>query len=174
MLRALQFLLERSPLRADRQDRGVSRPEGLPDIGPDNAVNASAFDTATEPRPRQTPDAAIVIGSDIPMLTADHVLEAADTLRSSGGVVLGPADDGGYYLIGMTRAHAGLFEDIEWGTGSVLTDTLQAASRIGVDAQLIRGAYDVDTIDDLRRVERDLATAPSSICPELRRWLSES
>jgi uncharacterized protein len=119
------------------------------------------------------PEAALLVGSDIPM-TADHVLEAADTLRSSGGVVLGPADDGGYYLIGMTGAHAGLFEDIEWGTGSVLTDTLRAASRLGVDARLIRGAYDVDTIDDLRRVERDLATAPAAICPELRRWLSES
>jgi rSAM/selenodomain-associated transferase 1 len=119
-------------------------------------------------------DAALLVGSDIPMLTADHLLEAADTLRASGGVVIGPADDGGYYLIGMTRAHAGLFEDVEWGTESVLTDTLRAAARIGVEARLVRSAYDVDTIDDLRRVERDLAAAPPERCPALRRWLSES
>jgi uncharacterized protein len=121
-----------------------------------------------------TPDGGLLIGSDIPLLTADHLLEAEQTLRASGGVVLGPADDGGYYLIGMTRAHAGLFDDIEWGTSSVLTDTLRAAERIGVDARLVRSAYDVDTIDDLRRVERDLTTAPAAMCPELRRWLSES
>ena len=119
-------------------------------------------------------DAALLVGSDIPMLTADHVLEAADTLRAIGGVVIGPADDGGYYLIGMTCAHAGLFEDVAWGTESVLTDTLRAAERIGVDTRLVRSAYDVDTIDDLRRVERDLAVAPAAMCPQLRRWLSES
>jgi rSAM/selenodomain-associated transferase 1 len=119
-------------------------------------------------------DAAVLVGSDIPLLTADHVLEAADTLRASGGVVLGPADDGGYYLIGMTRAHADLFENVEWGTEIVLTDTLRAAERIGVEARLVRSAYDVDTIGDLQRVERDLAVAPAAMCPELRRWLSES
>lgn len=119
-------------------------------------------------------DAALLVGSDIPMLTADHLLEAAEMLRAIGGVVIGPADDGGYYLIGMTRAHAGLFEDVEWGTGSVLTDTLRAAARIGVEARLVRSAYDVDTIADLQRVERDLAAAPAARCPALRRWLSES
>ena len=50
-------------------------------------------------------DAAILVGSDIPLLTADHFDEARETLATAGGVVLGPADDGGYYLIGMrTRA----------------------------------------------------------------------
>jgi glycosyltransferase A (GT-A) superfamily protein (DUF2064 family) len=117
---------------------------------------------------------AILVGSDIPLLTADHLLETAEILRASGGVVLGPADDGGYYLIGMTRAHAELFDGIEWGTGSVLTDTLRAAARIGVDARLIRSAYDVDTIEDLQRIARDLAIAPATVCLELRRWLSES
>lgn len=87
--------------------------------------------------------------------------------------MLGPADDGGYYLIGMTQPHPGLFEGIAWGTESVLTDTLRAADRIGVDARLVRSAYDVDTIDDLLRVERDLAWLPSVVCPRLRRWLSE-
>lgn len=121
-----------------------------------------------------TPDAAIIVGSDIPLLTADHVREGAETLQEKGGVVLGPADDGGYYLIGMGEAHAGLFEAIAWGTESVLTDTLRAAERAAVEARLVRTAYDVDTIDDLRRLERDLADAPATVCPALRRWLSES
>ena len=119
-------------------------------------------------------DGALLVGSDIPLITADHLIEAADTLRTRGGVVLGPADDGGYYLIGMAQAHPPLFEGIAWGTGSVLTDTLRAAERIGVEARLVRSAYDVDTIDDLRRLERDLASAPARVCPAVRRWLSEA
>lgn len=118
-------------------------------------------------------DAAVLVGSDIPLFTADHLREAATTLQSSDGIVLGPADDGGYYLIGMTRVRAALFENIPWGTGTVLTDTLRAADRIGIDARLVRGAYDVDTIDDLRRLERDLQCSPVDTCPHVRGWFSE-
>ena len=132
------------------------------------------------PVPDTVTTAAILIGSDIPLLTADHVREAAELLGSTPSatasaersVVLGPADDGGYYLIGMTQVHAGLFERVEWGTESVLTDTLRAAERLGVDARLVRSAYDVDTIDDLLRLERDLAWTPAA-CPAVRRWFSE-
>ena len=101
-------------------------------------------------------DAAILVGSDIPLLTADHFDEARETLVDSDGVVLGPADDGGYYLIGMRRVYAELFEGVAWGTSSVLTDTLRVADRAGIEARLIRPAYDVDTIEDLRRLEDDL------------------
>lgn len=118
-------------------------------------------------------DAALLVGSDIPLLTASHLREAADTLQARGGLVLGPADDGGYYLIGMTRPHAALFDGIAWGSESVLTDTLRTAERIGVEARLIRSAYDVDTLDDLLRLERDLAWAPADLCPAVRRWFSE-
>jgi rSAM/selenodomain-associated transferase 1 len=120
-----------------------------------------------------SPGGALLVGTDIPLLTADHLREAEETLRSNGGVVLGPADDGGYYLIGMREAHAGLFEGIAWGTARVLTDTLRAAERIGVEARLVRGAYDIDTIDDLHRLERDLATAAANDCPAVRRWFTE-
>ena len=128
--------------------------------------------TADQPR-GLTPEVAILIGSDIPLLTANHITEAAGTLQQSGGVVLGPADDGGYYLIGTRQAHPELFEGIAWGSESVLTDTLRAADRAGIDAYLARSGYDVDTIDDLLRLERDLAWLPSGVCPALRRWLSE-
>ena len=136
-------------------------------------LNVTVSDTVVEQPRCQTPDAALLVGSDIPFLDAGHLREAVETLQASGGVVLGPADDGGYYLIGMTQAHAGLFEAIAWGTESVLTDTLRAAERIGVEARLVRSAYDVDTIDDLRRLERDLASAPAGVCRDVRRWFSE-
>ena len=121
-----------------------------------------------------TPEAALLVGSDIPLLRVDHLNEAAETLEARGGVVLGPADDGGYYLIGMTEVQPGLFDAVAWGSESVLTDTLRAAERAGVEARLIRSAYDIDTIDDLRRLARDLADAPAAVCPGVRRWLSES
>jgi rSAM/selenodomain-associated transferase 1 len=140
-------------------------PQGTGDLG---ARMLGALRHLLEPRGY---DAAILVGSDIPLLGGDHLHDAEETLRASGGVVVGPADDGGYYLIGMTQPHAGLFEGIAWGTESVLTDTLRAAERIGVEARLVRSAYDLDTFDDLLRVERDLAWAPGAACPELRRWL---
>jgi uncharacterized protein len=116
---------------------------------------------------------AMLVGADIPLLGAEHVVDARDTLQASGGVVLGPADDGGYYLIGMTSVHGGLFEAIEWGTDSVLTDTLRAADRLGLEARLIRSAYDIDTIDDLLRLERDLQWVSSVTAPNLRRWFKD-
>jgi rSAM/selenodomain-associated transferase 1 len=118
-------------------------------------------------------DAAILIGTDIPLLTPAHVADAREVLETHGGVVIGPADDGGYYLIGMTQVQQHLFERIEWGIASVLTDTLRAAEQSGVDARLIRSAYDIDTMADLRRLERDLASTAPDIAPGVRRWLHE-
>ena len=114
--------------------------------------------------------AAILVGSDIPLLTAGHFDEARETLSTADGVVLGPADDGGYYLIGMRRVYAQLFEGVAWGTSSVLTDTLRAADRSGIEARLIRAAYDVDTIEDLQRLEDDLRTASPELALTVREW----
>jgi glycosyltransferase A (GT-A) superfamily protein (DUF2064 family) len=85
-------------------------------------------------------------------------------------VVLGPAADGGYYLIGMRRVYAELFEGIAWGTASVLTDTLRVADRAGIEARLIRAAYDVDKIEDLQRLEDDLRTSSPELAPHVRAW----
>jgi rSAM/selenodomain-associated transferase 1 len=115
--------------------------------------------------------AALLVGSDVPALSVACLTDAREILESNGGVVIGPADDGGYYLIGMRAVHAELFRDIEWGTASVLTDTLRAAARAGVESRQIRGAYDIDTIEDLRRLERELEAAPLDVAPHVRTWL---
>jgi rSAM/selenodomain-associated transferase 1 len=117
-------------------------------------------------------DAAILVGTDAPLVTTEHFVEALAVLRTRGGVVIGPADDGGYYLIGMTRVFADLFTGVDWGSDSVLLDTMRTAERLRVDACLIRGAYDIDTIADLRRLERDLAIEPPSVAPRTRQALS--
>jgi rSAM/selenodomain-associated transferase 1 len=112
---------------------------------------------------------AILVGTDIPLLTVAHLAAARDLLEASGGVVLGPAEDGGYFLVGMQQVHAALFDGVEWGTASVLTDTLRLADRSGIEVRLIEGCYDVDTMDDLRRLERDLASA-ADVAPHVRAW----
>jgi rSAM/selenodomain-associated transferase 1 len=118
--------------------------------------------------------AAMLVGVDIPFLGAQHLLHARDLLQARGGVVLGPADDGGYYLIGMTKVYDRLFEQIEWGSGRVLSDTLRAAERLSIDTRLIGGTYDVDTMDDLRRLERDLASAALEVAPHVRCWFADT
>jgi rSAM/selenodomain-associated transferase 1 len=115
--------------------------------------------------------AAILVGTDAPLLTVEHLAEAAHLLRTREGTVLGPADDGGYYLIGMTSPHDALFDGMRWGTDSVLLDTMAAADGLGAPACLIRGAFDIDTIDDIRRLERDLTEESADIAPHTRRWL---
>lgn len=117
-------------------------------------------------------DAAMLIGTDIPFLSRSHISDARARLAAHDGIVLGPADDGGYYLIGMKQLHAGLFEHVAWSTERVLTDTLSAADRLGLEARLLPSLYDIDTIDDLRRAERDLEVAPSGVAPNLRAWLN--
>ena len=116
---------------------------------------------------------ALLVGADIPFLSAARIAEARETLEASGGIVLGPADDGGYYLIGMMNVHAALFEQIEWSTATVLSDTLRSADRLGIEARLIGGAYDIDTIDDLRRLERDLASGSPETASHVRAWFSD-
>ncbi|MFQ5488834.1 MAG: TIGR04282 family arsenosugar biosynthesis glycosyltransferase, partial [Gammaproteobacteria bacterium] len=66
---------------------------------------------------------AILIGSDCPYLTPDHLEAALDALRRGNDAVLIPARDGGYVLLGLRRPQATLFQDIPWGSPSVLTST---------------------------------------------------
>lgn len=116
-------------------------------------------------------DAAVLVGSDIPFLSSRDISDALQALHAHGGIVIGPADDGGYYLIGMTQVHASVFERITWGSSSVLADTLTRAREAGVATRLIGRTFDVDTIDDLRRAARDLVAAPADTAPNLRAWL---
>ena len=118
-------------------------------------------------------DAGVLVGTDAPLITTEHIDEATALLRTRGGVVLGPADDGGYYLIGMTRVFPELFAGVEWGSDSVLMDTMRIAERRHIDVCLIRGAYDIDTIEDLRRLEGDLEREPPQVAPHTRQVLKK-
>lgn len=90
-----------------------------------------------------------LIGTDCPELTANLLQEALDLLEDKD-LVLGPAQDGGYYLIGMQDPQPGLFPpDMPWGTDRVLEETLQAADRQGLRVSLLETLRDIDRPEDL-------------------------
>jgi rSAM/selenodomain-associated transferase 2/rSAM/selenodomain-associated transferase 1 len=98
----------------------------------------------------------VMIGSDLPSLPTSHVAQAFQYLRDRpDALVIGPASDGGYYLIGMRRLRPALFTSIPWSTADVLTTTTSIAERCGVPVSFVPPWHDVDTVDDLRRVLRD-------------------
>ena len=98
----------------------------------------------------------IVVGSDIATLRAASIRKACELLeRNRCDLVLGPADDGGYYLIGLGRPEARLFSDIAWSTASVLEDTLARARQLELRVRMVAGTYDVDVAEDLERLRWD-------------------
>jgi rSAM/selenodomain-associated transferase 2/rSAM/selenodomain-associated transferase 1 len=95
-----------------------------------------------------TADAVVVVGSDIPGLDARAVQSALAALTEAD-VVLGPATDGGYYLVGMTQPHPTLFEDVPWSTAQVLPRTEAAIRRAGLRYLLLDPRTDADTLADV-------------------------
>ena len=99
----------------------------------------------------------VILASDTPHLPQDCIHRAFSRLDETD-VVLGPCDDGGYYLVG-SRVHApALFEGIAWSTSAVLEQTTGRAEDAGLTWEVLPSCYDIDTIDDLRRLVADLQT----------------
>lgn len=92
-------------------------------------------------------DRVVVIGSDCPSVQPSDIESAWNRLESTD-LILGPATDGGYWLVGLRQFHRDLFTGIPWSTGAVLTDTLQRASELGLSTALLRTLSDIDTAED--------------------------
>jgi rSAM/selenodomain-associated transferase 1 len=99
---------------------------------------------------------AILVNSDSPTLPAAILRDAATAVRQGDNVVLSPALDGGYTLIGLSRPHARLFEDIAWSTDAVYPATLERAREIGLPVVNVPGWYDVDDAASFRMLEDEL------------------
>jgi rSAM/selenodomain-associated transferase 1 len=102
---------------------------------------------------------AIMVNADSPTLPAG-ILRAAVRATRRGGVVLSPALDGGYTLIGVSRLHARLYQDIPWSTSAVHQATVERAAEIGVPVAHVPGWYDVDDAASLAMLESELAGEP--------------
>ena len=92
----------------------------------------------------------VLIGTDCPSLEGKHIIQAFEALNQSD-LVLGPARDGGYYLIGMSRRADFLFEGITWSSEWVLSQTLALAEEQGFDTTLLPILEDIDTLEDWER-----------------------
>jgi len=106
----------------------------------------------------------VIIGSDIPDISGEIIDRAFEELQKNN-LVLGPAGDGGYYLIGLQKAdqdqaYRKLFEAINWGTDQVLSQTLAAARQLGIGYALLDTLKDVDRPEDLRIWNRALRSEP--------------
>jgi rSAM/selenodomain-associated transferase 1 len=113
----------------------------------------------------------VLVGADLPTLPAAYIVDALERLtRPQESLVLGPAEDGGYYLIGLTHVHDELFAGIPWGTADVLRHTQEAAAALRLTVELLPIWYDVDLPSDLRRVRRQTAEG-YPVANHTRAWL---
>jgi mannosylglycerate hydrolase len=108
-------------------------------------------------------DRCIVVGSDMPHLSRACVQEAFARLDTAD-VVLGPARDGGYYLIGMREPHD-LFDGMVWSVDSVLRETLERADAMDLRVARVASDFDVDEVEDLARLRHRLEEEGAPDCP---------
>ncbi len=100
----------------------------------------------------------IAVGADSPTLPRARIAEAARALEEAD-VVLGPTEDGGYYLVGARRGEEVILRDIPWSTERVLEVTLARAAEAGLNVRLLPAWYDVDGPDDVKRLAEEVRRA---------------
>jgi len=110
---------------------------------------AAAFATAF----REEYKRIVIVGTDCPGLNGGHIAQAFEALQHKD-LVLGPAEDGGYYLIGLNHEEISLFADVAWGTDAVLAQTVNIAAQKGLTLDLLETLRDVDRPEDLAHLQR--------------------
>jgi len=114
----------------------------------------------------------VLVDSDSPNLPAAYVRSAFEGFTAEIDVMLGPCDDGGYYLIGLKRPASRLLREVQMSTPRVTADTLALAAEEGLRVHLLPAWYDVDDKAGLSRLRNDLALQPPEIAPHSRRFLT--
>lgn len=96
---------------------------------------------------------ALAIGTDSPHMPSERISTALSLLHEEGAdAVFGPSEDGGYYLVGMKKMQRELFRDIPWSSRGVLEASLSRAASLGLRVSLLPAGFDLDTVDDLKRL----------------------
>lgn len=114
---------------------------------------------------------ALLIGSDLPHLQEDAILAGLNALQDGADVVLGPCEDGGYYLVGMTEPHPEIFS-LPMSNPYVLARTRQRIDQLGLRLKLLPENFDVDTCSDLLQLENTLHIHGAIPAPHTRAWLA--
>ena len=156
MLAPIEGYIAFAPRGAEAEFRALVAPDTrlLPTRRP--GLSASLLDATTDLLAAGYGSVCLV-NSDSPTLPTSILVEAARALSSPGDrLVLGPSEDGGYYLIGLKHAHARLFEDIAWSTPQVFVQTEERARELGLSVFRLPVWYDVDDIGSLHRLRSEL------------------
>ena len=115
----------------------------------------------------------VIMDSDSPSLPAACLAQAFTALESGADVVLGPCDDGGYYLIGLKSPAPRLLREVHMSTPTVAQETLALAAAEGLKVSLLPTWYDIDEIASLQRLADELKASGPQIAPHTRAFLSE-
>jgi rSAM/selenodomain-associated transferase 1 len=122
-------------------------------------------------------DSVCLIDSDSPTVPAKNFSKAVELLKTHGDrvIVLGPCDDGGYYLIGLKKPRRRLFEYIDWSTERVFDQTARCAGDIGLEVKLLPLGYDVDDAASFRRLCDEMlrGNVRADIAPHTRNFVRE-
>lgn len=122
-------------------------------------------------------ESVCLINSDSPTVPASAFAEASQVLsRPSDRLILGPSEDGGYYLIGLKKLHRRVFEEIEWSTEKVLKQTKERAAEVRLDVHLLPTGFDVDDCRMLRQLCDEIFTPGARkdlVAPATRAYLAE-
>jgi rSAM/selenodomain-associated transferase 1 len=117
-------------------------------------------------------EGVLLVDGDTPTLPTRFLSEAVGLIaKGEIDVVLGPSEDGGYYLIGLRACRPEFFEDMPWSTPAVLRETVRRAEALGLSVALLPSWFDVDTGADLDRLRASLATAEEPPARHTRRFL---
>ena len=108
---------------------------------------------------------AILLNSDSPTLPKSIIIDAVKAVSRGDNVTLSPAYDGGYTLIGASKPHARLFDDIPWSTSEVFERTVERAEEIGLAVETVPGWYDVDDAETYQMLEQEIMGTRPSFLP---------
>jgi hypothetical protein len=118
--------------------------------------------------------AVFAIDSDTPTLPTAYLEQALDLIATPGiDLVLGPSEDGGYYLIGLRALTRDLFEDMPWSTAQVVPETCRRAEANGLKVAALPPWFDIDTPKDLEQLEVSLARSAGNAARHTRRFFME-
>ncbi|MFL6417492.1 MAG: TIGR04282 family arsenosugar biosynthesis glycosyltransferase [Bryobacteraceae bacterium] len=118
----------------------------------------------------QMAPAAIVVGADTPLLTARDLADATEQL-ASGNAVLGPSDDGGFYLLGLRSCPAGVLAGIPWSCARTCECTERRLRSYGMSVARVRDGFDIDTMADIQKLQSQLKNLPPHTAPRTRECL---
>ena len=118
-------------------------------------------------------ESAVIMDSDSPTLPATYLSLAFDVLSDGADVVLGPCDDGGYYLIGIKRPTPRLLREVHMSTPTVATETIALAKEEGLNLTCLPTWYDIDDAASLFRLKQEIDVLDPSVAVHTRQFLQQ-